>query len=314
MSFEKYSDLADSSFQAGSQKETIAPEDELFHSVYVAGKTRKNHLNITEELGKIQIRGHEYNQTEVYMIITHTKEILCKVNYDKEKRKENVECFSYKEGSPPWHGTSKLPNGEKRVCPMTSAERGIDSYCGSCRAQLIVAGLRCHENGKPFLKEDKKPVFIFIRGKGMRYANISEYLSECFKAEYPPLFEPATEESTRFEKTVVNNKRCVTKIVKGEAESQFGSVVNVFSLSKGEMLKNEDVLKILEVCKKTIDDFNKKFDWSKGKETTGYTGVSTKAPEGVMTVEEETPITENKQETTDTSAKDKAFSFDEINF
>ena len=43
-------------------KEPIKPEDEFFHSVYISGQTRKNHIDIEEIQDKLQIRGVEYNK------------------------------------------------------------------------------------------------------------------------------------------------------------------------------------------------------------------------------------------------------------
>jgi len=210
MSFEDYSELAGTGYEGGSSEPT-PPEDEFFHSLYVAGKSRKNHINILEESGKFQIRGVQYNLDEIHMIITHTKEVLCKTT--KIKDVERVTCFSFKEGAAPWYGFKK-EDGSPRQCPPTSAERATNSFCSPCRAQIIVAGIYCKPDGSPILTEDKKPIFIFIRGKGMKYSNVSDYLNDCFNSEYPPLFSPATEQSKEFEKRVVNNKRAVTKITK----------------------------------------------------------------------------------------------------
>jgi len=317
MSFEEYSDLAGTGFQGGSG-EKVAPEEEFYHSVYVAGKSRKNHINITEESGKIQVRGVQYNLDTVYMIITHTKEILC--NVKNEKGRESIACFSFKDGSPPWYGTSKLGDGSARQCPQTSAERALNDFCSPCRAQILVAGIYCKQDGSPILTEDKKPIFVFIRGKGMRYSNVSTYLNDCYMDEFSPLFTPATEDSKEFEKRVVNNKRCVTKITKGEEQSSFGGMVNVFVLQKDTQLPNDSVMSILKLSKQTVNKFNEKFDWSKGKEAVGY-GEKSKAPDGVMTVDESNKSSDQttEKDKTDSSLVDspptgKTFSFDDINF
>jgi hypothetical protein len=245
------------------------------------------------------------------MIITHTKEVLC--NTVREQGKENTKCFSYKDGPPPWNGTS-IVNGSPRVCPNTSAERALVDFCNSCRAQIIVAGIYCKPDGSPILTEDNKPIFIFIRGKGMKYSNVSEYLNDCFQEEYPPLFEPSTTESMEFEKRVVNNKRTVTKITKGTETSQYGNTVNVFILEKGTMIPNESVISILKLSKQTVSKFNEKFDWSKRKQTSGYSGTQS-APDGVLTVDEASDKTPEPQDS-GSSAGDtgKTFSFDDINF
>ena len=314
MSFEEYADLAGTGFQGGGG-EKVAPEEEFYHSIYVAGKSRKNHINITEEAGKLQVRGVQYNLDEAYMIITHTKEILC--NIKNEKSKETIQCFSFKDGNSPWYGTNRLPDGTQRQCPQTSAERALSDFCNPCRAQILVGGIYCKADGTPILTEEKKPIFVFIRGKGMRYSNVSTYLSDCYQDEFAPLFTPASEESKEFEKRVVNNKRCVTKITRGEEQSGYGSMVNVFVLDKGTQLPNDSVMSILKLSKQTVEKFNEKFDWSKGKEAVGY---AAKAPDGVMTIEDtskqqsEAPAeTENDSPPGD-AASGKTFSFDDINF
>lgn len=314
-SFEDYQDLAGVGYTGGGG-EPPAPEEEFFHSVYVAGKTRKNHINVEEIAGKLQIRGVEYNLEEVHMVITHTKDILAKIT--SERGRDNIECFSYKEGAPPWYGTSQLADGSKRSCPMTSAERAANDFCNPCRSQILVAGIYCDANGSPILTEEKKPIFIFIRGKGMRYANVSEYLNDRFNEDLSPIFEPVTEQSKQFEKSVVNNKRFVTKITKGEATSQYNNTVNVFVLSKGVEIPKEAVLKILKLSKDTVDQFNEKFDWSKRKQGTA-TGYGSK-PEGVLEIGESVGDSDGggeeqqPQSNTEEEQPKKTFSFDDIDF
>lgn len=312
MSFEDYADLAGTGYQGGGG-EKVAPEEEFFHSVYIAGTTRKNHINVTEEAGKFQIRGLQYNLDEVNMIITHTKEVLC--NDKQEQGRPKTVCFSYKDGAPPWNGTARMADGSQRVCPNTSAERALIDFCNPCRAQIIVAGIYCKADGSPILTEENKPIFIFIRGKGMKYPNVSEYLNDCYQGEYPPLFEPVTEQSLEFEKRVVNNKRSVTRITKGEAQSNYGTKT-VFNLSKGVVIPNDSVISILKMSKQTVGKFNEKFDWSKRKQAVGY--GTTAAPEGVMIVDDGDQSTpqQNNESTPKAgdTGKGKTFSFEDINF
>jgi len=319
-SFEDYQDLQGTGF---SSAEPVAPEDEFYHSLYVSGKTRKNHVNVEEIAGKLQIRGVEYNLDEVHMVITHTKEILVKEIEKEGQQRSSVDCFSFKDGAPPWYGTSRLENGESRACPQTSAERSVTNFCSPCRAQIIVAGIYCRENGTPVVDTEGKPEFIFIRGKGMKYSNVSNYLSERFKEELDPIFEPVTEESMAFEKAVVNNKRFVTKIVRGTAPSKYGDK-DVFILDKGMSLSKEAVLNILQVSKKTVEKFNEKFDWARRKaQASGYTSDR---PDGVLPIDDPPP--EEKQEASATESEPKpeakqeqkeepkqsSFSFDDIKF
>lgn len=312
-SFEDFQDLADTGFQGGGG-EAVPPEDEFFHSVYIAGSTRKNHINVEEQAGKFQIRGVQYNLDEVNMVITHTKEILA--NIKSERGRDTIQCFSFKDGSPPWYGTSTLADGSKRQCPQTSAERSVNDFCNPCRAQIIVAGIYCKPDGTPILTEEKKPIFIFIRGKGTRYSNVADYLSDMFKEEFTPIFDPVTEQSKEFEKRVVNNKRVVTRITKGQKDTSYGNTVNVFVLQKGAELPKDSVMNILQVTKKTLDKFNDKFDWSKGKQASGY--GSKPKPEGVLTVDDQ-PSEEIPQESENDSdsgeqESGKKFSFDDITF
>ena len=300
----------------------VKPEDEFFHSVYIAGKTRKNHIDVTEQAGLLQVRGVEYNKSEVDMIITHTKEIL--VKNETRNKKESLACFSFKEGPPPWYGTSKLPDSSPRPCPLNSEQRALNDFCNPCRSQILIGGIYCNPDGTPILKEDeegvKKPIFVFIRGKGTKYNNVSVYLNDCFKLEYSPLFTPVSTESTKFEKSVVNNKRHTTKIGLGTASSRYGDK-DVFTLEKGIELEPKVVYSILQVTKKTLEKFNEKFDWSKGvgAAATTYAPEQQAKEEGVMTFDDQ-PADENTTDAAQEEPKQSpppsqdAFSFDDVNF
>lgn len=294
-------------------REATKPEDEFFHSVYIAGQLRENHIGIKEQPGLLQIRGVEYNLQEVHMIITHVKEV--NVKEVEQNKRRSIQCFSYKEGTPPYFGTTQLEDGSKRQCPPNSEQRALNEFCNPCRSQLVVAGIYCKPDGTPILNEEKKPYFLFIRGKGMKYSNVSTYLNDCFKMELPPLFTPPTEESTRFEKSVVNNKRFVTKIMPGTAQSQFGQK-NVFELQTGTQLPNKTVYDILQVSKKTKDKFNEKFDWSKGKMAapTGY-GDQPKSPnDGLMKVDDGEEPQNKPPEKIEEEPKQETFDFNSVNF
>jgi len=310
-SFEDYAELESTGHES---RVPVKPEDEFFHSVYISGQSRKNHIGITEEQGKLQVRGVEYNLTEVHMIITHTKDILVK-SVQKGGR-DSIACFSFKKGAPPWYGSTRLSDGSPRTCPQTSAERAVSDFCNPCRTQVIVAGIYCNADGSPILSEEKKPIFIFIRGKGMKFSNVSEYLSDCFKLELSPIFEPVTEQSQAFEKKVVNNKRFVTKITKGTANSQYG-IKDVFELERGEELPKEVVLKILDASKKTLEKFNEKFDWSRGATASGYGSQPEPQDEGVLTLddpnEENAKLEPESKEKEDEKPK-QVFSFDDVSF
>lgn len=313
--FEDYSDLQGTGFQGGGAAEQTPPEEEFFHSVYISAQPRKNHLNIVEESGKFQVRGVEYNLDEVHLVITHTKDILAKI--ETEKGRDSIKCFSFREGVAPWCGTTTLADGSLRPCPMTSAERAANDFCSACRMQVLVAGIYCNPEGAPILTDEKKPVFVFLRGKGMRFKNVSDYLNDLYNEELPPIFKPVTEQSKEFEKQVVNNKRFVTKVTRDVEKSSYGNMVNIFVLEKGPQIPDSAVLKILKLSKETVGQFNEKFDWSKSKKASGY-GDDSPAPaqaEGVLPMDEPGEDAVKQPQTTEEKKDDgKTFSFDDIEF
>ena len=315
--FEEYGNLQGVGFQG--QSESVPPEEEFFKSIYIAGITRKNHINVEELAGKLQIRGLEYNLDEVNMVITHTKPIL--VREPNKGTRDLYSCFSYKDGNPPWHGTTKLQDGSDRPCPSTAPERAANDFCAPCKAQILVAGICCKPNGSPVINAEGKPVFVFLRGKGVKYGNISGYLDEMFKLDLPPIFEPVTPKSQEFEKIVVNNKRYVTKITIGQTNTRYGDK-NVFVLEKGPTLDKDSVMNILKVSKQTLEKFNEKFDWSRKRQAV------TSPVEGVLTMDSpsmpetppaqqpapEEPFTQPSSQKEEETSSDKSFSFDKISF
>jgi len=307
---EDYGDLMDTGYES---RQPVDPEDEFFHSVYIAGQTRQNHLGLQEQAGKLQVRGVEYNIDQVYMIVTHVKGLLAKIRRDNQGR-ESIECFSYQVGDPPWYGTSGVK------CGVNSAERAASDFCNPCRAQLVVAGIYCDSQGNPVVGEDKKPTFVFIRGKGMKYSRVADYINNLQSDDFDPIFTPQTDDTKRFEKVHVNNKRFVTKIGIATESSNWGPK-QVFSLDRGEKLSNNVVMNVLRITKKTLEQFNEKFDWSRGKKVSGYAEGQEKP---AVSPEQQFPTTD---QTTETPAgqpqekppqseepKPKQFSFDDIEF
>lgn len=302
-SIEEYSDLVGTGFEG---RVDIPPEEEFFHAVYISGQTRKNQSGVTEEENKLQIRGVQYNLNQVNFIITNVKEVLVKSVRDN-KNQESVQCFCYK-SSEPWKGTSG------RICGENSAARAANEFCNICRAQIIVSGVCCESSGKPVLDKEGKPVFMFIRGKGMKYSGVAEYLGELHNRDLDPIFDPVTEDSKKFEKSVVNNKRFVTSVTIGEALSNFG-MKKVFILNAGEALPKSAVLGILKISKKTMENFNEKFDWSRRRSTaSGYGGDSVvgedqQFPGQDVNGEVATEVTEGSEKT-----DDKMFDFGDLKF
>lgn len=308
--FNEYADLGNTGYKS---QEPTKPEDDFFHSLYICGKKRTNHINVVEEVGKIQIRGVEYNLEKAHMIITHVKKVLSKS--EKNAKGEQVTaCFSFKKDpQPPWFGWNNRP------CGTNSAERSAIPFCNTCREQIIVTGIYCDEMGNPILHaETKAPLFVFLRGKGMKYNNVSQYLADCYKEEITnPLFTPVTAESTEFERVAVNNKRHVTNIGMDVASSAFGEK-DVFTLTKGTALDNQTIFNILGIAKKSIIKFNEKFDWTKTDTASGYT------PDGTPTVNSsnvipETSVPNGSQQSTShketvAPVKQPTFNFEDINF
>jgi len=253
----KMDDYKDEFSGTGVENKTpVAPEDEFFHAVYIGHTARKNHIGVIEESGKFHIRGVQYNLNEVYMIITLTKKILVKT-VKGPNNKDQIECFSFQDGPLPHKGTKGY------VCGLNANERALNQFCGPCRAQLIVTGILCDEAGNPMKGENGKPIFGFLRGKGMRYAGVSDHLNELTKMELPPIVKPITEESKAWEKKHVNQSRVVTKISRDIATSSFNSSVNIFKFEIGHRIPDEAVEKVMDISKKTVEKFKEKFDWSK---------------------------------------------------
>jgi hypothetical protein len=313
-----YADLEGLYATGHENKTPIKPEDEFFHSVYIAGQQRKNHAQITEEIGKLQIRGVEYNKSKLHFVITHVKNVLVKSSRNPSTNKETVECFSYQEGSPPWKGR------DNKVCGTNSAERAANDFCRECRAQIIIAGILTNDGGKPQLTDGGKPTFIFLRGKGMKYSGVSEYLNKMSQLEIdasnivtPPADPELKTKYDRFIKAVVNNKKYVTQLEVGVEESKFGDK-NVFKLTQGAEVPDTAVKDVLTISKKTITQFNEKMNWSK---LTPSGPAGSQIPESTPT--ESTPTSEtvsnaipetSTKEPLEEKAKEDSFTFDDIGF
>jgi len=126
------------------------------------------------------------------------------------------------------------------------------------------------ENGTPIKNpnKDNSLVFVFLKGKGMKYGNVSDYLTELYKAEFQPLIlsDPAEKEK---EKKLINNKRVITKITITEQMSQRFGKKKVFKLERSKELPIDTVKKLVHLSIKLVPEFNKKFDWSIGGLSSG---------------------------------------------
>jgi hypothetical protein len=293
---EDYEELMDMGFDRKKQK---PPEEEFFHAVYISGQDRKNHIDIVEKAGNLQVRGVKYNLNEVHMIITTVKPIMAKIRLGNDNQ-EIVECFSFMSGSAPYTGTSG------RTCPANSAERATVEYCKDCRSQLIVSGILCNEHGSPELGEDKKPIFIFIKGKGIKYSSIADYLTELQNENFTSLLE---EKYRDFEKRNLNNKKVVTKISIQEISTHYGPR-KIFKLDRGIELPSNVVFDVLKISKKTLDAFQEKFDLSLTLRKKNLSSSNQEVTEDQkFQVPEESSDSPVKQE-----KKEEMFDFDSLEF
>jgi hypothetical protein len=306
----QYDDLEDTGFITN---EPSSPEKDFFHSIYISGKTRKNNVGVEEKPGKIQVRGVEYNKDDVYLIITHIKPVLMKVK--RVGQRDNIECFSYQIGPPEnWKGT----NGNRK-CPRNSVERAANSWCNDCKSQLVVAGLYTDSNGKPITGEDNKPVFAFIRARGVKYQNVSNYLSDLSKLELPAITGAQDEEALKRERKLINHKRFVTKISVGKFETTSYGVKDVFVLEKGTQLPDDKIQGILNIAQKVIDKFHQKFDWSKNRQQqTSSDYVEKSQPTADQKFDSSGSTTQTQAGTTEKKEPEKknveAFNFEALDF
>ena len=309
-----YQELNSTGISSGGSGEQTPPEDEFFKSIYISGQNRKHQNGVMEEIEKIQVRGHSFNHTEVFMIITHVKDILN--NEAKENGRTTTKCFSFKESpSAPWYGSQAMPDGSPRVCPVTSKDRKGVEFCQKCKAQILVAGILCQATGAPILDDENKPIFVFVRGKGTKYGNVSDYLSELYQLDLDNVFNEEGDAVREFEKRVVNHKRFVTKITKGTADTNFG-VKMVFEFERMTEIKKEMALELLDLSKNTMDKFREKFDWSKKKKNAPSSQASKEA--GVLGMESGGDADQQQSQSNETQAKtkepDSTFSFKDIKF
>ena len=307
MTENNYEDLMETGFAAPNQP--TSPEKEVFKAIYITGQPRTNDAEVDEEVGKLQVRGLMYNQDKVCMVISHVKSVL----QNKPDQDKGPVCFCYKPPNQEWVGTS----GKK--CPKNRAEREQNSFCKTCRSIMIVAGLACDEDGNPITSLDeetneRKPNFVFIRAHGMKYVPVNDYLSQMAQMDVEPAILPQnTDKDKEIEKQVVNNKRYITEITVGMTSGNYGQV-QIFNLQMGEKLPDETVKKVLEMAKKSKEDFANKFDISKklknqGGQSSGY-GDSKQETFGDAPTE--TPSSTNNE--SDQNKGNEASSFENISF
>jgi hypothetical protein len=305
MKIEDYSDLTGTSYEV---KEQVAPEAEFWHSIYIAGQTRKNHIGVAEQAGKLQVRGVDYNLDEVYGIIIHIQNILVK-SVQKQGR-ESTECFAWCSTDAPWKGTSGRPCGRKAV------DRAATPFCSDCKSQILMGFIRCNPDGSVYTTPDKKPVYMFIRGKGVKYSNVSNYIGQLSQMNLDPVFEDRSQKTIDFEKAKVNHKRFVTKITIGSYKSKFGNK-SVFEFAIAHDVPKESIVGLLKISKSTVPNFKEKFDWSLANTSQAAKSYSEATDNfGDIGNSAQKSTTQNETSNVQNESKDngKQWNFDDVDF
>lgn len=316
LNYEDYVDLSGSGI--GQPKKEVPPEEDFFHSIYICGRDRENHKQIVEKNGKLQIRGVDYNLDEVYMIVTHVKKVRINSSFDVTKQRNVITCGS-KLNTNPWVGTSG------RKC-ATAKERVAIPECKECKHQIIVFGVLCeNREGRLRIGEDKKPVFCFFVGRGIKWEDVNSYLTTLAEQEITPIFEPVTDKSIKFEKENVDmSKRVVTVIKVGHKRSQYNNnLLQTFSFSTGAKLSNKHIVSLIEVAKKTVPKVEEKLN-----KLVGITGSDSEEENQPQTEESapapltmDIPSMENNKTPEPTPTKEviteapeENYSFDDVEF
>ena len=296
--YKEYDELLNTGY---ATHEETPPEDEFFHAIYISSVMRKNHISVIEEVGKLQIRGVQYNLNEVNFVITHVKPVL--VKKEKINEKDKIVCFSY-QNTRPWKGNSG------HICPTSRDERDNTPVCKGCRGEIIVSGMLCDQNGTPIIN-DGKPIFVFVRGKGIKSMNVYAYLDKLTKIETePPIFP----DNPTLEKMIAKNKRYVTRVAVTSMNSKYG-VKTVFSFDTGTRLSDESVREVLKIQKKTLIQFNEKFDWSNNFQLNSSNKDNDSSSGHVSEQTQPTPEPTQPQPTPEQPQNSsESFSFDNIKF
>jgi len=250
-----------------SKKDEIAWEDEMFHAIYISGKTRYEE-KIEKKLHAdfIQIRGVDYNLEECYMLPYYYR-IVYANNVPAGNFKVN-KCFSfddYTEDGSKKISTSGFP------CPATRSFRNEIRWCSTCRSIVYIIGFLCDENGQNILDSNKKPINVFIKGKGSSYGDISSYTYECKNIDVEPLFDDKSEESLAEEQNYFNIFRRVLKIEMEEKETykDKNTPANApdtrtgLKLTGGLVIDKSIVERLISYSMKIEKDIRGKFDLSK---------------------------------------------------
>ncbi|GIU68983.1 MAG: hypothetical protein KatS3mg002_0219 [Candidatus Woesearchaeota archaeon] len=227
-------------------------KESIFKSIYIGGTPRtENGIQLIP--GKLQVKDvpELYNKDELHMVILYTKRILVKEKNTPQGK--TLLCMSYLNTNPP-KGTAHGP------CGRTAAERAADPFCATCKSHLIVAGVLTQPNGTPIKDSDGELVFGFIRGRGVKYVPISDYVRSLTQMELP--YRIFSEDQESFERSVANKMKIVTRIVPSTTNTKFG-IKQIFKLEPGNIIPKEACLKYMNLAKTKLPDFDEKFDWSR---------------------------------------------------
>lgn len=301
--YEEFADLNGTGINI-PKKETIAPEDEFLHSIYICGMDRKNHKDITELNGKLQIRGVDYNLDDVNMIILLVRKIRVNKKKDSDGKTNIITCGS-KLNTNPWTGTSG------RKCP-SAKERLLIEECKDCKHQIVVIGMLCdNSSGRPRFDSNNKPIFCFFVGRGIKWADVNQYLVDEDSKEITPIFTPVSEKSLKFEKeNIGKSKRVVTNVgVAYKRSPRNNQLFQTFKLTEGIELSSKQVLSLLEVSKKILPQVDEKLDRIVGIKNDNVQNDD----------DNEIPKSENVNDyastpMTETTVQEEAFDFDDIPF
>ena len=110
--------------------------------------------------------------------------------------------------------------------------------------------------------QDKKPIYVFVRAKGVKYSAASDYLFSLGELNIEPYFDNPDEDQLAFEKNNINPMRVVTKIFKGTTTSSHGEK-DIFNFETCGEVPLKLVERLIKLNMEIIDDFDEKFNWGK---------------------------------------------------
>jgi len=245
-------------------KNDVPPEEELFHAIYISGKTRTEPTLNNKKIygGFLQVRGVEYNLEEVYMMPYYKRSLL--VKNEKIGKYDSTVCFSFFDFDEKGNqiSTSGFP------CPPTSPDRKEVSWCNNCKMHIVIIGFLCDENGKVKRDSDGNPFNVFLRVSGSKVGDVMKYLFECKELEVPYLFPDGNEEAKKQEIEYFNILRRCIKITVEETPTYVDGAYDqnkmryAYKLEGMSELPPESIFKLLDYAENLDEEIREKFDWS----------------------------------------------------